>query len=62
MPHKMDILKFLGIAIVVATMFIFPYSKFKRMSNPNNDRNFYINVMVISLVIGAYKLYDRYGS
>ncbi|MBO5385025.1 hypothetical protein J6A64_01805 [bacterium] len=62
MPHKMDILKFLGIAIIVATMFIFPYSKHNRTSNPNNDRNFYINVMVISLVIGAYKLYDRYGS
>ena len=62
MPHKMDILKFLGIAIVVATMLIFPYSKYNRMSNPNNDRNFYINIMVISLVIGAYKLYDRYGS
>lgn len=62
MPHKMDILKFLGIAIIVATMFIFPYYKHNRTSNPNNDRNFYINVMVISLVIGAYKLYDRYGS
>ena len=62
MPHKMDILKFVGVVIVVATMFIFPYSKHSYTSKPNNDRNFFINLIVISLVVGAYNLYDRYGS
>ncbi len=62
MPHKMDILKFVGVVIVVATMFIFPYSKHRYTTNPNNSRNFFINLIVISLVVGAYNLYDRYGS